>query len=100
MKSVSSAIFKSGGVSLNVSANVVSAVDSCVVSKALMVEVISRLSAGGEGGVLRNKTGDRFMFGDIPENFKPQTAKDEEEGFRYVLGDTEFHVFASAGAGV
>src|SRR6187455_177171 len=41
----------------------------------------------GEGGVLRNSTGDRFMFGDIPDNYKPQTAKDEEEGFKYVLGD-------------
>ncbi len=25
----------------------------------------------GEGGVLRNNTGDRFMFGDIPENYTP-----------------------------
>ena len=41
----------------------------------------------GEGGVLRNKDGQRFMFGDIPDNYKPQTAKDEEEGFNYVLGD-------------
>jgi succinate dehydrogenase / fumarate reductase flavoprotein subunit len=41
----------------------------------------------GEGGVLRNSKGDRFMLGDIPDNYKPQTAKDEEEGFRYVLGD-------------
>src|SRR5215213_3077622 len=41
----------------------------------------------GEGGVLRNSTGNRFMFGDIPDNYKPQTAKDEEEGFKYVLGD-------------
>ena len=41
----------------------------------------------GEGGVLRNNKGERFMFGDIPDNYKPQTAKDEEEGFRYVLGD-------------
>jgi succinate dehydrogenase / fumarate reductase flavoprotein subunit len=41
----------------------------------------------GEGGVLRNSTGNRFMFGDIPDNYKHQTAKDEEEGFRYVLGD-------------
>ncbi|HXD86604.1 MAG TPA: fumarate reductase/succinate dehydrogenase flavoprotein subunit [Urbifossiella sp.] len=41
----------------------------------------------GEGGVLRNKEGKRFMFGDIPENYRPQTAKDEEEGFNYVLGD-------------
>lgn len=43
----------------------------------------------GEGGVLRNNKGERFMFGDIPDNYKPQTAKDEEEGFRYVLGDKE-----------
>ena len=43
----------------------------------------------GEGGVLRNNTGDRFMFGDIPDNYKPQTAKDEEEGFRYVLGQKD-----------
>jgi succinate dehydrogenase / fumarate reductase flavoprotein subunit len=43
----------------------------------------------GEGGVLRNSTGARFMFGDIPDNYKPQTAKDEEEGFRYVLGDKD-----------
>jgi succinate dehydrogenase / fumarate reductase flavoprotein subunit len=41
----------------------------------------------GEGGVLRNKDGKRFMFGDIPDNYKAQTAKDEEEGFNYVLGD-------------
>ncbi len=43
----------------------------------------------GEGGVLRNNKGERFMFGDIPDNYKPQTAKDEEEGFRYVLGDKD-----------
>jgi succinate dehydrogenase / fumarate reductase flavoprotein subunit len=43
----------------------------------------------GEGGVLRNSTGDRFMFGDIPDNYRHQTAKDEEEGFRYVLGDKD-----------
>lgn len=41
----------------------------------------------GEGGVLRNKTGNRFMFGDIPDNYKPQTAENEEEGFLYVLGE-------------
>jgi succinate dehydrogenase / fumarate reductase flavoprotein subunit len=43
----------------------------------------------GEGGVLRNSKGERFMFGDIPENYKSQTAADEEEGFRYVLGDKD-----------
>lgn len=40
----------------------------------------------GEGGVLRNSKGERFMFGDIPDNYKPQTAENEEEGFQYVLG--------------
>jgi len=43
----------------------------------------------GEGGVLRNKNGKRFMFDDIPDNYKNQTAKDEEEGWRYVTGDKE-----------
>ncbi|MBV6458357.1 MAG: Succinate dehydrogenase flavoprotein subunit [Fimbriimonadaceae bacterium] len=41
----------------------------------------------GEGGVLRNKDGKRFMFDDIPENYRNQTAKDEDEGWRYVTGD-------------
>jgi succinate dehydrogenase / fumarate reductase flavoprotein subunit len=41
----------------------------------------------GEGGVLRNKDGKRFMFDDIPDNYKPQTADNEEEGWRYVTGD-------------
>jgi succinate dehydrogenase / fumarate reductase flavoprotein subunit len=41
----------------------------------------------GEGGVLRNRDGKRFMFDDIPENYRNQTAKDEEEGWRYVTGD-------------
>jgi succinate dehydrogenase / fumarate reductase flavoprotein subunit len=27
------------------------------------------------------------MFGDIPDNYKPQTAENEEEGFLYVLGE-------------
>lgn len=41
----------------------------------------------GEGGVLRNKNGRRFMFDDIPENYKNQTSTDEEEGWRYTQGD-------------
>jgi succinate dehydrogenase / fumarate reductase, flavoprotein subunit len=41
----------------------------------------------GEGGVLRNKEGKRFMFGDIPDVYKNQTADNEEEGFLYVLGE-------------
>ena len=41
----------------------------------------------GEGGVLRNSEGRRFMFDDIPDNYKPQTASDAEEGWRYTQGD-------------
>jgi succinate dehydrogenase / fumarate reductase flavoprotein subunit len=41
----------------------------------------------GEGGVLRNKDGKRFMFDDIPANYKTQTADTEEEGWRYTQGD-------------
>ncbi len=41
----------------------------------------------GEGGVLRNSAGKRFMFDDIPENYKSQTSTDEEEGWRYIQGD-------------
>jgi succinate dehydrogenase / fumarate reductase, flavoprotein subunit len=41
----------------------------------------------GEGGVLRNSQGKRFMFDDIPENYRNQTADNAEEGWRYVLGD-------------
>jgi succinate dehydrogenase / fumarate reductase, flavoprotein subunit len=41
----------------------------------------------GEGGVLRNIHGKRFMFDDIPELYKGQTSTDEEEGWRYTQGD-------------
>jgi succinate dehydrogenase / fumarate reductase flavoprotein subunit len=41
----------------------------------------------GEGGVLRNSEGRRFMFDDIPDNYKSQTADTEEEGWRYTQGD-------------
>jgi succinate dehydrogenase / fumarate reductase flavoprotein subunit len=41
----------------------------------------------GEGGVLRNSEGKRFMFADIPENYRSSTADNEEEGWRYVTGD-------------
>jgi len=41
----------------------------------------------GEGGVLRNSEGRRFMFDDIPDNYKPQTAADPEEGWRYTQND-------------
>jgi len=41
----------------------------------------------GEGGILTNKDGRRFMFDEIPENYKAQTADNEEEGWRYCQGD-------------
>ena len=41
----------------------------------------------GEGGVLRNSDGKRFMFDDIPEPYRAQTADNEEEGWRYTQGD-------------
>jgi succinate dehydrogenase / fumarate reductase, flavoprotein subunit len=43
----------------------------------------------GEGGVLRNSEGRRFMFDDIPELYKTQTADTEEEGWRYTQGDKD-----------
>ncbi|HEY4048802.1 MAG TPA: fumarate reductase/succinate dehydrogenase flavoprotein subunit [Acidobacteriaceae bacterium] len=41
----------------------------------------------GEGGVLRNSEGRRFMFDEIPDLYKEQTADTEEEGWRYTQGD-------------
>ena len=43
----------------------------------------------GEGGVLRNSEGRRFMFDDIPENYRNQTADNPEEGWRYTQGDKQ-----------
>ena len=37
----------------------------------------------GEGGILKNSEGKRFMFDDIPDNYKDQTADTPEEGWRY-----------------
>jgi succinate dehydrogenase / fumarate reductase flavoprotein subunit len=41
----------------------------------------------GEGGILTNKDGKRFMFEFIPDNYKAQTADNPEEGWRYCQGD-------------
>ncbi len=38
----------------------------------------------GEGGILKNNRNERFMFGDIPDNYKSSTADNPEEGWRYV----------------
>jgi succinate dehydrogenase / fumarate reductase flavoprotein subunit len=41
----------------------------------------------GEGGILRNSEGKRFMFDNVPENYKSSTADNEEEGWKYTQGD-------------
>ncbi len=41
----------------------------------------------GEGGVLRNSTGERFMFRYIPPRFAAETADTEAEGQRWLDGD-------------
>jgi succinate dehydrogenase / fumarate reductase, flavoprotein subunit len=43
----------------------------------------------GEGGVLRNKDGKRFMFENVPDNYKAQTADNPDEGWRYTQGDKD-----------
>ena len=43
----------------------------------------------GDGGILTNTEGRRFMFDDIPENYKAQTADNKEEGWRYCQGDKD-----------
>ncbi len=44
-------------------------------------------SVRGEGGILMNKKGTRFMFNYIPERFRSETAKDEEEAAGWLAGD-------------
>ena len=41
----------------------------------------------GEGGILTNKEGKRFMFDQIPDNYRAQTADNPDEGWRYCTGD-------------
>jgi succinate dehydrogenase / fumarate reductase, flavoprotein subunit len=41
----------------------------------------------GEGGILTNNNAKRFMFEEIPDAYRAQTADNEEEGWRYCQGD-------------
>src|SRR5207248_11723832 len=40
----------------------------------------------GEGGILTNNKGRRFMFDDIPESYRAQSADNEAAGWRYCQG--------------
>jgi len=41
----------------------------------------------GDGGILKNSEGERFMFRYIPERFASETADSEEEANRWLAGD-------------
>ena len=43
----------------------------------------------GEGGVLRNRSGQRFMFDNVPEMFEGEFAEDEPETRRWLDGDRQ-----------
>jgi succinate dehydrogenase / fumarate reductase flavoprotein subunit len=43
----------------------------------------------GEGGILTNNQGQRFMFDEIPGAYRAHTADNEEEGWRYCQGDKD-----------
>ncbi len=42
----------------------------------------------GDGGILKNNKGERFMFNYIPERFASETADTEEEANRWLSGDS------------
>lgn len=46
-------------------------------------------SVRGEGGILLNNEGTRFMFNYIPERFRSETADTQEEAARWLAGDPD-----------
>ncbi len=49
-----------------------------------VIGILVTESVRGDGGQLRNNKGERFMFKQIPERYKPQIAETEEEANRWV----------------
>jgi succinate dehydrogenase / fumarate reductase flavoprotein subunit len=45
----------------------------------------------GDGGILQNSKGERFLFNYIPEMFAAETAATEEEAARWLAGDKDAH---------
>ncbi|MBN4066189.1 FAD-binding protein, partial [Candidatus Amoebophilus asiaticus] len=43
----------------------------------------------GDGGILLNNKGERFMFSYVPERFASETADTEEEGNKWLAGDKD-----------
>src|SRR3989475_4617408 len=50
------------------------------------VGILGTEGVRGEGGILTNNPGRRFMFDEIPEAYRAHTADSEEEGWRYCQG--------------
>ncbi len=43
----------------------------------------------GDGGILKNSKGERFMFGYVPDMFRAETADSPEEAARWLAGDRD-----------